>query len=591
MSLVKKIFNEKIGSNVNEFYAKQNMWKLSSRVVLPSLLLTLLFGIYIFIDQLLMIYLIPKMGVDYYQKYFDSLQMPILEQMNEIIQKLTTDNIDQSRWGFTLFNNQNFISYAANLIGIFNLIVISFGYLISSGASVLYSRAYAKNDHNQRDNVYRTSFYSTIIFSLVATGVMILIQHPILASIIPVGDKYNYVFPSDEIRNSLSTIPNASETITLYTKYYYYGSVQQTENYLYFLNSTIIFMCLSNLFSFFLRSEGKNIWITVIAITANIFNIVLDVILIYAKLGMIGSGIATFIGFVTNFFGLVIYIIVLQNKNITNVNFIVLKKFKIDFKMLVISISLGSGTFLRELSLAIANVIYLSVLYGTFNNITNGPIALAILTKLVASPLYNLLFFAIFGIVDGMRPILSYNYANKEYARVKKAYWIGTLYGIFYSLIVNILVFSSLSSQSVLNFFAPVQENEKDQATMMLILLLMSMMFQMPFIGLSVGGLSLFQSTGKNFMNFVLSLMQGSITFYPVLYSMSAISKAVDSYYLMMFTGFLNIAISSLIVFFATVIYIYVYMGKKEKNNDPTVSLNKQIKKLEEILHIKKSQI
>lgn len=591
MQSIKSKFNDKIEQNVNEFYAKQNLWKLSSRVVIPTLLLTLLFGIYIFIDQLLMIYLIPKMGVDYYQNYFDSLGNSILEQMNQIVSKLNENNVDESVWGFTLFNNQNFISYAASLIGVFNLIIISFGYLISSGASVLYSRAYAKNNHDQRDIVYKTSFYSTIIFSVVVTVLMIIIDYPILSSIIPVGEKYNYVFTNEQVKNSLSTIQNAEEIITSYTKYYYYGSIKQTENYLYFLNFTIIFMCLSNLFSFFLRSEGKNIWITIIAIGANIFNIVLDVILIYSKLGMIGSGIATLTGFVTNFVGLIIYISILQKKNLTNVNFLVLKKFNINFKIFLISISLGSGTFLRELSLAIANVVYLSVLYATFNDITNGPVALGILTKLVASPLYNLLFFAIFGIVDGMRPILSYNYANKEFDRVKKAYWIGTLYGIIYSIIVNILVFSSLSSENVLNFFAPVQESEKQQATKMLIILLMSMMFQMPFIGLSVGGLSLFQSAGKNFMNFILSLMQGTITFYPILYSMSAISKAVDSYYLMMFTGFLNIATSSLIIFITTIVYVYVYMGKKEKTNDPTESLDKQIRKLEEILNIKKDII
>ncbi|EGZ31347.1 MATE family efflux transporter [Malacoplasma iowae] len=591
MSIVNKIFSEKIDANVNDFYAKQNMWKLSAKVVIPTLLLTLLFGIYIFIDQLLMIYLIPKMGIDYYQKYFDSLNVPILNQMDVIVNKLRSDNIQQSSWGFTLFNNQNFISYAASLIGIFNLIVISFGYLISTGASVLYSRAYAKKDHYQRDKVYQTSFYSTIIFSLFATVLMIFIQQPILSAIIPVGEKYNYVFPNSEVQNSLSSIPDAQQTITSYVKYYYSGSIKQTGSYLYFLNSTIIFMCLSNLFSFFLRSEGKNIWITFIAIFANMFNIVLDVILIYSKLGVIGSGIATFIGFMMNCFGLIIYIIILQKKSATNVNFVVLKQFRINFKILIISISLGSGTFLREISLAVANVVYLTVLYSTFNAITNGPIALGILTKLVATPLYNLLFFAIFGIVDGMRPILSYNYANKEYNRVKKAYWIGTLYGIIYSLMVNVLIFSSLASDTVLNFFAPVQDGEKNQATKMLIVLLMSMMFQMPFISLSVGGLSLFQSTGKNFMNFLLSLMQGSITFYPVIYSMSAIAKHFDSYFLMMFTGFLNIALSSLIIFFSTIIYIYQYMGKKEKNNDPAASLNKQIKKLEDILKVNKNKI
>lgn len=571
-------------NNTNEFYKKENIWIISLKVVLPSLLLTLLFGIYIFIDQLLIINLIPNDNINYYQNYFiKTNNLHLLNEVQMIYDKLLNNNIAIENIGFTIFDNKNFINYAASQIGVFSLIVLSFGYLISAGSSILYSHSYALKNEERKKQVFQSSFYGTLLFSIISITLMILIQKPILQSILP-NTTYN---PTNEVINSGLLTQSDYDLISLYKTTYYNGAIEQSQNYLYFLNASIGFSCFANLFVFYLRAEGKNLWITIIGVCSNISNILLDVLFIEIKLGMLGSGMATFFGMLFNMLGLLIYVLYLIKHKKTSISFVSLKKFNINIKILFISICLGSGNFLRELSLAIANIIYLQVFYSTFASITNGLQAADIITKIVASPIYNLFFFSIFGIIDGLRPIISYNYALKNYKRVKDAFWVGITLGTIYTILVNIIVFSSLTNSFILNFFLPVSPNEFDLGYKILIILLMSMMFQLPFIALSVGGLSIFQSTGKIFMNFILSLMQGTITFYPVLFSMSAISKSLDNYNIMIFTGLTNIIISSIIIFTSAILYLYIYMGKKENNNDPNESINKSIESISNIFNNK----
>ena len=375
---------------------------------------------------------------------------------------------------------------------------------------------------------------------------MILIQNPLLKSMVPSSNNL-------EVSGNNTTGITESD-LKRYFNTYYLGVVDQANQYIYWINAGILFSCLNNLLVFYLRAEGKNLWVTLFGVFSNILNIVFDIILICViKIGIMGGGIATFIGQAINLVSLISYLIYLNIKNLTIIRLSILKinKNLFDLKMIWTSVVLGSSTFLRELSLAIANIIYVPVFMNTMGAI--DVVALASFGKVVASPIYNLFFFSIFGIIDGMRPIISYNYSQKNYHRVKQGYWIGLLTAIVYSFIVISFSFSIIPyNNQLLKSLNAITDFDKQN----LFILFLSMMWQFPFISLSIGGLALFQSTNKKIANVVLSLMQGTITFYPILFIMSSIAQSSQNVNIMVFTGFTNIAISSLIIFICSLLFI-----------------------------------
>ncbi|MDE7100151.1 MAG: hypothetical protein K2N99_02865, partial [Malacoplasma sp.] len=530
-----------VQKNIDNIYAKDNIWKLSLKTVVPSLLLTLLFGIYIFIDQMLIVNLVPQDGHNYIEIFFkNNNELELYKKVSSYIDENAGINLNVSN------SINDFIAYpTSNLIGPFSLIVLSFGYLISAGSAVLFSKNLSLNNDELQKKVIWNSFYSSFIFGLVATVIMLLIQDSLLKTMVPNSGNLEVV------GNNSAGVD--SSDLKKYFNTYYLGVVNQANQYIYWINAGILFSCLNNLLVFYLRAEGKNLWVTLFGVFSNLLNIIFDIILIYViKIGIMGGGIATFIGQGLNLVSLISYLIYLNMKNLTTIklNILKLNKKLFDFKIVGTSIVLGSSTFLRELSLAVANIVYVPVFMNTMGAI--DVVSLASFGKVVASPIYNLFFFSIFGIIDGMRPIISYNYSQKNYHRVKQGYWIGLLTAIIYSFIVISFSFSIIPyNDSLLKSLNATTEFDRHN----LFILFLSMMWQFPFISLSIGGLALFQSTNKKIANVVLSLMQGTITFYPILFIMSTIAQNTQNVNVMVFTGFTNIAISSLIIFVCSLIF------------------------------------
>lgn len=546
----KRVLSNDINQSIDNAYGKENLWKLSFKTILPSLLLTLLFGIYIFVDQILIVNLVPKDGHNYLQTYFQNIGQ--LDLYNRISQYISSNqNISLS-----VSNNiSDFIAYpTSNLIGPFSLIILSFGYLISAGGAVLFSKSLALNDNDLHKKVVWNTFYATIIFSVVATILMIFIQDPILKTMVPQN-----VYVNEVIGNNSNNI--TIDELNQYLKLYYQGTVDQANQYIYWINGGILLTCLTNLFIFYLRGESKNLWVTLMGVFANILNVVLDVILLsVVKTGIMGGGIATFSGQFVNLLLISIYLIYLNKKQQTTIKFNLfkIKKNIFDFKILTTSFLLGSSTFLRELSLAIANIVYVPIFMSTVGTIDT--LSLQSYSSLVASPIYNLFFFSIFGIIDGMRPIISYNYSLKQYNRVKVSFWIGLSTALVYSFLVISLTFSIIPyNQTIL----PLLNAKSDFDQQNLFTLLLSMMWQFPFISLSVSGLALFQSANKKIANIVLSITQGAITFYPILYIMSFIALSTNNVNVMVFTGFTNIVVSSLIIFGFSLFFISLFKNNK----------------------------
>ncbi|MCF0217990.1 MAG: hypothetical protein HUJ42_03040 [Malacoplasma sp.] len=539
--------NEK---KIFDVYGKMNIWKLGLNVIIPSLLLTLLFGIYIFVDQMIIINLVPNDGHNYLLNWFTSQnQADLYNRVSDYIAQNPNENLVVSN------NIHGFIVYpTSNLIGPFSLIILSFGYFISAGSAVIFSKALATKDYQLKDKVLWNSFYATIAFSVVATIIMVLIQNSVLNLMV------------SKTHTVTTVIGNNSEGVTAadlnnYLTLWYNGTIDLANQYIYWMNGAILFSCLSNLFVFFIRAEGYNLWITLIGIFANIANIIFDVILIVVlKKGIMGGGIATFLGQFLNCFGLLVYLVILNHKDKTFIKFRSLFKIKDCFSAKIIfdSFLLGSSTFLRKLSSAVANIVYVPVFMATMQAIS--PVALNSYSQLAPTPIYNLFYFAIFGIIDGMRPIISYNYSQKNYKRVKEGFWIGIFTAIVYSFIVISLVFSIVpNNNAILKSLNANSDYDKQN----LFYLMLSQMWQFPFLALSVGGLALFQSTNKKTWNIIASLTPGVFCFYPIIFIMSSIAIQTNAVTVMVFTGFTNNVVSSFVLLAYSIYFIALFSNKK----------------------------
>lgn len=562
----------------SSIFQKENLWKLSLRVVLPSIIVTLLFGIYIFVDQVLMQQLIPNNGVNFFDNGYLSTNYTD-EQLTNILSIIYKSDIKENA---NLYDssgqlileaakqraNTDTIYASVTTIGTANLLFLSVGFFINTGGSIIYSRALANQNHDKMKQVWITSFYACIISSIVILAIMLGVQKQVIGISIASPESAASGFTGAEKDLALSYFRIRNQAI-----------LDFSNNYTFFITLSIPFVMILNLLVFFVRAEGKNLFITIAGLIANVMNILFDLaFFLGAKLNIVGGGISTFLGYLINLGLMIGYVIYLARKQLINFSFYDLRQFSLNASCFISSFLLSLGNFLRDLSLAIANIVYLPIFYGTLAKLGEmGAIPESLtpdINAVSATPIYNLFFFSMQGVIDGMRPIIAYNYEQKNYQRVKSAYYTGMLVALGYAVVVNIVFFSAVSPSSALMEFFNANTDSRKQVLM---LLFYTMMFQFPFLALSLSGISLFQSNGKMLMTLFLSLFQGLICFIPVVLSMSAISVATQNANVMLFAGFTNIAISSVLIAGISAIYMYLYMGKKEKSYDPVAQIDKVI--------------
>ncbi|SYV94038.1 multidrug efflux pump VmrA [Mycoplasmoides gallisepticum] len=113
---------------------------------------------------------------------------------------------------------------------------------------------------------------------------------------------------------------------------------------------------------------------------------------------------------------------------------------------------LGLSSFIRIVSLTVMFLVYnlllIKVSGQDFQNYHAGSV-----------PLIILFFVALFGISDGGRPLIGYNYTNRHYKRVHSAFWWSLFVTFSYAIISYIIVFF-VAKTVLVNLF-----NFKDPST------------------------------------------------------------------------------------------------------------------------------
>lgn len=253
-------------------------------------------------------------------------------------------------------------------------------------------------------------------------------------------------------------------------------------------------MCSNNI----LRSEGAAKVAMTIMIIGTALNVVLDPIFIFGfGLGIKGAAIATVISQMCGSLYALSYF--LRGKSSLNFH---IRLFKLKFVYIKEIILLGLATFIRQIgtsamALAVNNMVKI---YG-------GDLAIA--TFGMVNRFLTLVLMPIFGMNQGLQPIIGYNFGAKKNDRVKAALkvtvLITTMIGFIFSFVA--LIFPRI----LLTMFTTDQEL-LDMGVVALRIIISTMLF----LGLQTCGTTYFQAIGKSLPSIFLGMSRQFIILIPL---------------------------------------------------------------------------
>ena len=262
-----------------------------------------------------------------------------------------------------------------------------------------------------------------------------------------------------------------------------------------------------------IRADGNPKMAMVTLLIGAITNIVLDPIFIfYFEMGVKGAAWATIISQYLSGTWAVYYffskysLIKVHKKNLT-----------IEFEKIKEICLLGSAPFAIQLGASVVNYTYNSTLkiYGGDTGIGAMAIVQAVITFVL---------MPIFGINQGLQPILGYNYGAKLYKRVKEALFKG----IFAATIICVFYF--LGIQFLSKYFINIFTQQKALVDLASKGLRVQTMM-LPIIGFQIISAIYFQAVGKPKMSLFMSLSRQIVILIPCILIMSKIFGAVGIWY------------------------------------------------------------
>lgn len=293
------------------------------------------------------------------------------------------------------------------------------------------------------------------------------------------------------------------------------------------------------------------------------------VLLRYSSLELSGSALATIISYLI---GNAIFIGYIFKKNQTNETFLLFKSLKLnkDFKfdktVIFLIVAVGISSFLRNGVNAVTDFTN-KTFFGQITQDLTGfrnDYYLAVLGAV--TPIFNLFFSAIIGIVRGGRVVISYNHSIGRMDNIKKAFWICTLLAICYSsvffiVIAEILTRIHIFQGGMLYFFDVVPSSASYADATLLLEIYMATLI---LFGMCISGMLYFQSTLQSKRAIATTLIYGFINALGALV-FKEIAVASNSIVPYLHSPLYLYAIASLVIF----LYTWYHLEKAMvKNGD-----------------------
>ncbi len=278
---------------------------------------------------------------------------------------------------------------------------------------------------------------------------------------------------------------------------------------------TIVCCCSFGVYSQFvferlLQSTGKTFYTMITQTTGAVINIILDPILIFGyfgmpKMGVAGAAVATVIGQVIA----AVFAFMINQKKNTEIH-LAFKGFKPDKTIIGQIYAVGVPSIIMQ---AIGSV----MTYG-MNRILMVFTSTAAAVFGVYFKLQSFIFMPVFGLNNGMVPIIAYNYGAARKDRLIKTMKLSIIYAVSIMLI-GLLVFQFFPAQLFMLFDA----SETMLAIGIPALRIISLSFL--FAGFCIVCGSVFQALGNGVYSMTVSIARQLIVLLPVAYLLSRLGN------------------------------------------------------------------
>ncbi len=304
---------------------------------------------------------------------------------------------------------------AVNLVQPYVQIIMAYALIISVGAQSIIGINLGKDDKEKSQNIFRTALILLIIISLIVTIFGIFFSKNIAAFL------------------------GANEVL-----------IEDASTYIKTISYFIIFISLMFLFETVVRTIGKPNISLISMIIAVFLNVILDYLLINKfNLGIKGASLATGISYSLAFF--INIIPFLNKKSAINVY-----KGKFDKSTLFPMIYNGSSEGVSSISNALSMFLFNTALMKIAGE--NGIASFSIINYIA-----QVGYMVLFGIADGVRPIISYNFGAENNHRVNKILNSSVIVNIAIGAIICIVMV--VFSKPLINIFLKDGKEVLEMAT------------------------------------------------------------------------------------------------------------------------------
>lgn len=260
------------------------------------------------------------------------------------------------------------------------------------------------------------------------------------------------------------------------------------------------FQILSYSMNNILKGQGKAKRAMINFLISIILNTILNPIFIFVfKMGIAGSALATTISTaIGTIFSTSPYF--LKDASIK----IHLKNLKLKKDIIVSSLSIGVSGFVMQLSMSLITIVFNKQCLHYGGNI-------AVAAYGIINSLMMLIYMPVYGINQGVQPIIGYNYGAKKYKRVIESFKLSIIAASVISSI-GFIIFQILSKP----IFAAFGKNNSELIAIGTPAIRM-FSISTPIIGFIIIGVSYFQYVGKAKYSILLSLLRQIVIIVPLL--------------------------------------------------------------------------
>ncbi|MCF8309051.1 MAG: MATE family efflux transporter [Bacteroidales bacterium] len=394
------------------------------------------------------------------------------EKINRLLIKLSTPAM-LAMFATALYNivDTIFIGHGVGSMGIAAVAIVlpivgiisSFAHMVGIGSASLLSRSLGAKKYSMVDNIAGNSMLMIFLIGVFFTTVGLIFNEPVLR------------------------LFGATDKIIPYASAY---------SQIIFIAMLWFPFCVSS--NNLLRAEGNAKEAMNAMLLGMIVNTGLDYVFIFPlNMGMEGAALATALGKFAN----LIYIIYYFNSSKT---IITLKPKNFRLKKYIVKETTGVG--LSGLGMRSSGSIAVVILNHTLGSL-GGEIAIAIFAIIYRVSLFIAL--PLFGLNQGMQPIVGYNYGAEQPERVKKTIRIGLGYSLFFGLFI--VGIAEIFPREIYSIFT--NDPELISRGTGAFRIVVSMMWVM---GISIAGTGIHQALGMKKSSFLLSIMRWIILVVPL---------------------------------------------------------------------------